>query len=201
MTMTRRELIQAAAPLLVVDGFAPRLEDLSDHDVRRAVILVHDSNARLEGQSAAYLEARCDHALGYLQAAPPSADARRAALRAVFRGRALRVDVAGGVATDSRSSGGGSASAAGARQKLREDSASAWQRPLPVDRGHLPLMPGTPEDTAAALAAVERARRHPELDADDAAAASDAVEAARDRLRDDAENAWQRPMTGPERDQ
>jgi hypothetical protein len=111
----RLVLERTVKPLLTTDGKEPELADLSDSDIKRKVVLVHDSEAKLDGVSAEYLEGRYEGALKALAAAKKvTVDARTTQLRSVTSPNA------GGVTVDSND----------ARKLLREESERAWEKPL-----------------------------------------------------------------------
>lgn len=117
---TRLELERAAKPLLVdAKGQEPDLAPLTDEDIKRKVILVHDSTAKLDGVSAEYLEGRYQGAV--------------ASLAAAKTGKAAAGQHALQAGTAPNQAGGGRSVVADAnesRKKLHEESEAAWQKPL-----------------------------------------------------------------------
>lgn len=121
----RIDLERTAAPLLVDSktGKAPELAELSDEDIKRKVILVADSEAKLEGASAAYLDGRFDAAVKTLVA--DSAAKTKRGQGALRQGTHPTPQPGAGKQRE-----GVVADASDSRGKLREHSEKGWEQPL-----------------------------------------------------------------------
>lgn len=114
LVKARLELERTAKPLLADSkGVEPDLADLSDEEIKRKVVLVADSEAKLDGASTDYLNGLYVGAVREL---------KKAAAARVAHGnlRPPAPQPGAKVVVDSNDS----------RRKLREESEHAWQKPF-----------------------------------------------------------------------